>query len=135
MNEECYILNWNVILPCPDCHKFVNANLVKLNYLSFKYIADLDKPQKNVAVPGIVTYDTAATLNLGATIASYVNSQTEESKFPLKNLRSLKHKYGDKLQMLGFAYASIFGSFMGNSHHGKSPRSKIYVKFRKMGYY
>ncbi len=114
VNVECNIVNWNVIFPCPDCDKFVNANLVKLNYLSFDYIANLDKSQQNVAFPGYISHDITAMLKLGAIITTYVNSQAEEIKLPLQSLRRLKLMHSDKRQMLGFAYASLYGSFMGN---------------------
>lgn len=39
---------------------------------------------------------------------------SELNKLPLKNMRKLKLRFSDKLEMLGFAYASILSCFAGN---------------------
>ncbi len=72
----------------------------------------MEKEQKVVAFPGrIKAYHD---VNLARFIDYYANKETDALKQPLNSLRLLKLKFSDKLQMLGFAYASIYTCFMGN---------------------
>lgn len=112
INFECNIENLSVVFPCPFCKNFVNIYLVKQKYLSFDYIAYLENHQKFVAFVGTLTgyqYNL-----LSGKIAHFFNKESEAIKQPLRNLRKLNLQFSEKLNMLGFAYASIFSNFMGN---------------------
>ncbi len=104
---ECNVEKFNAVYPCPECTKYVNVYPVKRIQLSFNHIAYLDQAQKFVAFPGMI--ESMDSLRLAEQIIYYFQKEPEKTKLPLKNLGRW-----DKLQMLGFAYASIYAIFMGN---------------------
>jgi len=109
---QCNIHNFNTIYPCPKCTKFISVYPTKLENLSFGYIAILDKLQKFVEFPAIVYY--SSVLSLPGKIGYYVRKKLEATKFPLKSLQLSRINFSNKMEILAFAYASLFESLVGN---------------------
>ncbi len=113
INYNCNIETFNILFPCPQCRHFLNANIVKASDLSFHSIFPFDQAQKLVAFPGEMS--ASSNLMFGGLIAYYANQKGDAIKFPLKSLQTdTSLQFADKLNMLSFAYASIFIDFMGN---------------------
>ncbi len=112
INLECNVVKFNAIFPCPECTKYVNVYPVNLDCLSFSQIAHFDRAQKFIAIAGkIISYNHA---KLAGAIMDHADNEPDKIKQPLKAHHLLNLRIPDKLQLLGFAYASIFTIFMGN---------------------
>lgn len=112
LNLNCNLETFNVVFLCPECKHFLIAYPMEFQNLSLKELARIDIAQKYVAFPGKIA--ASETLKLGGQIVHYINYEPEAIKLPLKHMLKQNTKFSDKLQMLGFAFASIFVSFMGN---------------------
>ncbi len=108
---ECNIEHFNTIYPCPKCTKFVNIYPMKLKNLSFHSIEFWERAQKFVDFPARIIFHGNS---LEKHVAGYLGEGSEFNTFPLNRLRRLEQTFSDKLQKLGFGFASLFLSFVGN---------------------
>lgn len=135
VSSICTIQMWNVIFPCAECKHLVHTTPVQLDSLTFEHIQTLENAQVSVAFPGALDSFSSARLTLADHISYFTQIKYRQKlSMPLRYLRTLKLKSSERLEMLGFGYASIYMDFMGNLSLRKpidynSPRKECITSF------
>lgn len=91
-----------------------------MNYLSFDFIAYVEIAQKFVPFPGAILPELDKSLR--RKIEFYIKEERETTKLPLKNLRKLRLRFSEKLEMRAFGYASIYAH---HNHKGNLTSHKL----------
>ncbi len=108
---ECNIENFNIILPCSKCAKFINVYPVKLEHLSFYTIDSFEVAQKFVDFPTRITCHEDL---VKRRVVDYFGEGSEFIKFPLNSLRMSKLKFSDNMQKLGNTKANHIINILHN---------------------
>lgn len=128
--RQCNISTLNLIYPCPECQNFLTITPLNLHSFSFHTIRVLERSQMFVAFP--LEFDSDAQFNLGGQIVYFARKETKAITLPLKHISKLSIRYSDKIQLLGFGYASVLISLMGNSTANRAkinPGNQFYYYF------
>ncbi len=74
----------------------------------------MQKARISVMAPGELQEDLYKQFSLSSQIKYFLENENIATRFPVQNFHQMSLKYLDKMQLLGFAYASLYPNLMGN---------------------
>ncbi len=114
-DRQCDILNLGRINLCFDCPNYTVSTSINQKILSFEYLAS-----ENQRADRLWFGETSCRIyskkfySLCLRIDYFQNTKYETIIAPLKNLHKIKSKYSNNIQILAFAFASVFAHLLGN---------------------
>ncbi len=111
---KCKISKVNILIPNAESKNGYSPEKLSFENLNIDFIKFLDKTKKQVLVYGNVASPALSRSNLGEQMNFFVTTEQKAVEFPLKYFSDIKLRYPDKIQLLAFAYASIFKTLVGN---------------------
>ncbi len=120
-STNCKVTSFDILLPCMDCPNEYLQEQLSVKDICIDFIRFVDKAKKQLAVPGILADDKVLSkFNLDEQILYFIKSEPFAIQLPLQNLNRMRIKYPDKIQLLAFAYATLFKHLLGISIRSKN---------------
>ncbi len=114
LDQTHTILGLTRINLCADCPNLMLFTSMKQNTLSFEFLAS-DNKGINILWYGVTTCpDSDNVLSLCKQIEYFQTTKYDTSIAPLKNIHKINTKYLNSVQVLAFAFTSVFAHLLGN---------------------
>ncbi len=120
---NCRIPNFDILFPCTECKNAYFQEELTFGELSIDSIKFLDKRKQLLPVSGVCDVSLLSKMSLDEQICYFILKEHNAIQLPLKNLHRVKKGYPDQIQILAFAYASLFKDLLGNVSWGFIPTS------------
>lgn len=110
----CNISTVYVVYHSANSKYLLTFEKITLNSLSLNFLLILEKARVSVLALGKLKVTAFKQFGLASQIMYFMANENQALKSSLGRFHQINSKYVDKIQMLAFAYASIYTNFVGN---------------------